>query len=340
MKGKTFRYDEKEYSLDTPFNYLLLLGVSFFFWANGYVSSIGYPIAGDSPATPLWNLVCRMLPNKTVTYLAGVCLTVGGAFLIYRTNYLLLLIREKTLLPLLLYLLLISTNPDFFPLKSTSLGIFCLTLAFYRLLTSYHKAEGAVQKIFHAAFFLGTGSLLWVHLLWFLPVFWLGMYHFKILTLRTFLSSLLGVGVVYWFLLGWCVWRHDYDWFRLAFAWLGDVTWPEMDSRSFPGGWLRILLLVFFTAASILHILLHEYDESLRTRKFLFFLILLTVVSFGLFLMYRHSSEEFLGIICMPVSLLLSHFFTVQKGKRKLRWYYLFVFLFIFFSLLRIPWIS
>jgi hypothetical protein len=337
MRAKISGYD-KEYTIDTPLNYILLLGVSLFFWVSGYIASVGYPVYSDASATPLWNIVCRMLPNKSVTYLVGILLIFGGAFLIHRANYMLMIIREKTLMPFLLYILLISTNPDFFPLKSTSLGIFCLILAFYQLLTSYHNSGAAVQKIFNAAFFIGIGSLLWVHILWFLPIFWLGMYNFKILTLRSFLSSLLGTGVVYWFLLGWCVWQHDYTSFSIPFASLLKMELPGILNRPFPADWMQILFIAFFTMIAIVNILLHEYEDSVRTRQFLSFLITFAVASSCLFLLYRQSSDEFLGIICMPVSILVSHFFTVKKGKKKFRLYYLLILLFILLSFLRSSW--
>ena len=44
----------------------------------------------------------------------------GGAFFVHRANYALMLIREKSYLPFLFYALFISTNPDFFPLKTST----------------------------------------------------------------------------------------------------------------------------------------------------------------------------------------------------------------------------
>jgi hypothetical protein len=338
MTGRQSGYD-RQYSIDHSFNYVLLLGVSLFFWVAGYRASLGYPLHSEDVVTPLWEFVCRVLPNKTVTYLIGLLLTAGGAFLIHRANYVLLIIREKTLLPFLLYILLISTNPTFFPLNSTSLGIFCLILAFYQLLTSYHD-PGAIQKTFNTAFFIGVGSLLWVHILWFLPFFWWGMYYFKVLNLRTFLASLTGVCVIYWFLLGWCVWQHDYTPFTLPFASLLQTGLPDDFARVRLIDWIHVLYTAFLTMIAIVNILLHEYDDSLRTRQFLYFLIILAAVSFGLFFLYKQSSDEFLDVACMPVSVLVAHFFTVKKGKRKFRLYYLFIALYIFISLMRSPWMS
>ena len=160
-------------------------------WVVSYLYSVGYPVYGEVSATPLWNTICQTLPGKEFTYIIGMALMFGGAFLLHRANYVLVLIREKTMLPFLFYVLFISTNPDFFPLKSTSVGVFCLILAIYQLFTTYHDPE-AREKAYSAALLIGIGSLLWVHLLWFLPLFWLGMYNFRSLTSRTFIASLLG----------------------------------------------------------------------------------------------------------------------------------------------------
>ncbi|MDR1918932.1 MAG: hypothetical protein LBQ65_04715 [Tannerellaceae bacterium] len=338
MRGRQSSYD-KRYSIDTPFNYILLLGASFFFWVAGYLDSVGYPVYSEASAPPLWAFVCRILPNKAITYLIGLLLTLGGAFLIHRANYVLMIIREKTLLPFLLYVLFISTNPSFFPLNSTSLGIFCLILALYQLLTSYHDT-GAIQKTFNAAFFIGVGSLLWVHILWFLPIFWWGMYNFKVLNLRTFLASLTGAAVIYWFLLGWCVWTRDYTPFTVPFASLLRAGLPDDFSSSRLIDWMHILYVAFLTVIGIVNILVHEHDDTLRTRRFLFFLIILAAASSVLFLLYRQSSDEFLDVACMPVSLLVAHFFTVEKGKKRVRLYYVFILLYMLISLIRSSWMS
>ena len=75
------------------------------------------------------------------------------------------------------------------------MGVFCLILALYQLFTAYHDPD-AVVKAYNAALLIGVGSLLWVYILGFLPLFWLGMYNFRSLTWRTLLASLFGVGTV------------------------------------------------------------------------------------------------------------------------------------------------
>ncbi|MDH6306957.1 putative neutral ceramidase superfamily lipid hydrolase [Parabacteroides sp. PF5-5] len=331
--GKQSAYG-KSYNIDTPFIYICLLAVSLTFWVVGYVFSIGYPVYGGVLNTPLWNTVCNILPNKSIAYGIGLLLTAGGAFLIHRMNYILAIVREKTLFPFLFYVLLISTDPDFLPLKSTSVGIFCLILAMYQLFISYHETY-AVGKAYNAALFMGIGSLFWVHILWFCPLFWVGMYNFKTLNTRTFLASLSGLVTIYWFLLSWCLFRQDFSPFTVTFAALLKIGYRPMTGIS-PLDWAMIGYVGFLTLISSVYILTHEHDDTLRSRQYLFFLIMSFFLSFFLFFIYEQSSDELLAICCMPISVLLSHFFTVRKGKKQYWSFNIFIFLYIILAFVRL----
>ena len=311
MRGSAF-YDRK-YLATTNSVYAYLLALCFFCWIAGYVKSLGYPLYGEVTASPLWNWICQILPDVTMTYLVGIVLMFGGAFFVHRANYVMVLIREKTLLPFLYYAFFTSTNPDFFPFRSTSIAVFCLILALYFLFGSYHD-ENASSRVFNSTLMIGLGSLLWIHILWFLPLFWIGMYNFRCLSPRTFLASLLGVAAVYWIVLGWSVWRADYSMFTVPFSNLVaihplrliGVRWVD---------WLSIAVVIALTVISSVNIMTHENEDSLRSRQFLAFLMVMAIWAFALFFFYEQSSEEFLEMACVPASILVAHFFTVARGK-------------------------
>lgn len=307
----------RKLNLSTPQNIVPVLIICTVCWLVSYSNSVGYPVYGEVSATPLWNSICKILPGKEVTYLIGIVLMSGGAFLLHRANYILALIREKTFLPFTLYVLFISTNPDFFPLKSITLGVFCLILAMYELFISYHE-ENSVGKAYNAALLIGVGSLLWVHLLWFMPLFWIGMYNFRSLSPRTLAASILGVGTVYWFLLGWCVWQNDYTMFSIPFTSLFKMRVLSLDNFAIVN-WISILLIALLTVVASINIITHDYDDNLRSRQFLSFLILMAIWAFALYFIYEQNSEEFLETACVPTSILIAHFFTVGR-KRILKW--------------------
>ncbi len=314
--------------------HLYMLCACIFCWIAGYVDSVGYPVYGEVTAPPLWNALCRVLPGKLFTYLIGFLLMAGGAFLVHRANYALMLIREKTLLPFLFYALLTSSNPDLFPLKSASVGVFCLILALYQLFTSYHAPEAA-DKAYNASLMISVGSLLWIHILWFFPLFWLGMYNFRALNIRTFAASLFGILTVYWFVLGWCVWERDFTAFAVPFASLLKIRLLAVPEMGIIDG-AQIAWVAGLTVIASVNIVTHEYEDSLRTRQFLSFLITMAVWSFGLFFIYGQSSEEFLEMACVPASILIAHFFTVNRGKYIFGLFHVSVALFIALLVIRI----
>ena len=333
MSGLTSPYGQR-YRIGTQATYGYLFVACLFCWLLGYFTSSGYPVYGEVTAPPLWNALCVRMPGKLGTYVIGLLLMLGGAFFVHRANYALMLIREKSYLPFLYYALFISTNPDFFPLKATSVGVFCLILALYQLFTSYHDAE-SVDKAYNAALLIGIGSLLWVYILWFLPLFWLGMYNFRSLSLRTFFASLIGTSTVYWFVLGWCVYAHDFSSFTLPFASLFKIrplTLVGIDTVDL----LQILLIAFLSIIASMNILTHEYEDNLRTRQFLSFLIMLLAWAFGQFFLYEQSSEEFLAIGCVPAAILTAHFFTVKRGKYIFWLFHITLLLFIILLIFRL----
>lgn len=311
-RGSNSLYGRK-YTIATPATHVYLLLASIACWVIGYIDSWGFPVYAAVTASPLWNTICQILPDKLFTYLIGFVLLGAGAFFVHRANYALVLIREKTLLPFLIYSLLMSTNPDFFPLKSTSVGVFCLILAHYQIFTSYHD-EHATDKAYNAALILSVGSLLWVHILWFLPLFWLGMYNFRSLNFKTFIASLLGVLTVYWFVGGWCLWHQDFTAFKVPLASLAKIRFMTFIGADVID-WIQLGWVLFLTVLASVNIITHEYDDNLRTRQFLSFLIIMAIWSLGLFFIYEQSSGEFLGMACVPISILISHFFTVKRGK-------------------------
>ncbi|MCC8143189.1 MAG: hypothetical protein LUD02_04360 [Tannerellaceae bacterium] len=324
----------RRYTLVSPAIFACILLACMACWVISYVTSVGYPVYGEVTAPPLWNTLCRILPGKAVTYTIGFLLMVGGAALLHRANYALMLIREKTLLPFLFYILFSSTNPDFFPLKATSLGVFCLILAIYQLFTSYHEPE-ARTNAYNSGLLIATGSLLWVHLLWFLPLSWIGMYNFRTLNIRTFLASVCGVGTLYWFLLGWCIWQNNFTAFTLPFTMLFKAKFLTAGTLDITQ-WAGITGIAILTLLAAVNILTHEYEDTLRTRQYLSFLIAMAVWIFVLYFQYEQESEEFMETASIPASILVAHFFTVVRSRIVSWLFYLSILFFISLYIIRI----
>jgi len=300
-------------------------------WLIGYLFSVGYPIPAKPSDTPLWTALCSLLSEKEVVYAAGGLLTMAGAFLLHRANYTLALIKEKTYLPFFLYIFFISANPDFFPLTPASLGIVFIIASLYLLFLSYHDSE-ARKTAYNTALILSAGSLLWVHILCFFPLFWYGMYLFRTLTLRTFLASLFGIATVCWLLLGWSVWRNDLSFFAVLFDKSIGIQILTLSSVSILS-WIEIIIVGVLNIAAAINIIRNSHNENQRTRQYLQFLIILGIWSFSLFFLFEQSANEFLQIACISSAILITHFFKLMQRRKLIKWT-LYIIILIFISIL------
>lgn len=310
---------------------LATLTVCILCWLAGYGEGTGFPLVPALGRTPLWNYICRSIPSKETAYLGGFFLTLGAAFLLHRIHYISGLIREKTVFPFLFFMLFISTNPDLLSLNPALPGIFCLILGTYRLFQSYHE-EKSLKNSFDWAFLIGIGSLFWVQILWFTPLFWFGMYQMRSLGIRSFLSSVFGMLAVYWLALGWCVWQNDYSVFTQPFGSFFQFHPVEKDWKLLAGTAYAALL----TLVASLNILTHEHADNLRTREYLSFLIVFAIAAFLLY--FAYDLEEFLFVTAIPSSILVSHFFTVTWNRWTGGLFYCTILIFICILFIRLWW--
>jgi hypothetical protein len=303
--------------------------VSLICWTLGYYYSIGHPIEVKADMTPLWRFFCTWRADRTVTYLVGIFILFYTAMLLQRSNYHMVFIRQSTNLPFLIFFLLGSTNMDLMPICPASVAMLFLIFALFDLFKSGQQMESG--RAFNAAVYIGIGSLLWVHVLWFLPLYWYGMYRFRLLYSKTFFSTLLGVATIYWIVLGWCVWRHDFTMLSDSLRQLTaiDVSFPQNLFNNIR--WLSVIGAFGLLIISFLYIRLHEAESSLRTRQMLSFLLIFALYTFVLLFLYnRQYFSGFLYFFYLPLTMLFAYMFSNKHGLVMFLLYYgILVFLFL-----------
>jgi hypothetical protein len=294
---------KRKRTYDHPAVFIWIIVVCLLCRVAGYYTSTDFPFP-------------RLFPDRLYAYVAGILLMVGGGYLLYRLNYALVLIREKTFLPFLLFVLLSSTNPDFLSLKASSVVFFCMLLAVYQLFISHHNTSSTANA-FKSALLIAAGSLLWVHVLWFIPLFWIGMYNFRCLAPKTFMGSVLGLMVVYWFVLGWAVWKMDFSVFTIPFD-----TLLSFDFTHLKGNWtgrISLIYTVLLAVIAYVNVRTHEHEDSLRSRQFLSFLMLFLIWALILSGIYGNYSGEFIYLSSMSASVLYAHLFTSRRNRYTFR---------------------
>jgi len=320
--AESFKSKKRWYSSTLP-NLIFTLLICVACWYIGYNYWLGFPIKTGSGTSILWNAICGFLTDKDYAYLAGFILLMLAAILLQLFNFRFVFFRGKTILPFLLFLLFNSLNPVFFPVRPVSIAIFLIIFAMFELFGSYQNPI-ASGRMFNMMFYICVGSLFWPYLLWFIPVFWIGMYQFRILNVRTFTATLIGLFTFFWFMLGWCIWKHDWSVLINMVQCLSDIH-IVFTGESWLTKWARPLCFFFFMIFLLFYISSQDTESSIRTRHFLSFLFSFGFFSFFLSLFYAFTFVDFECVCYLSASLIASYAFSKKYGIASLLLYYLIV---------------
>lgn len=171
---------------------------------------------------------------------------------------------------------------------------------------------------YYTFLFLGLGSLLDVHVLYFLPVFWLMM----ILTVysfswHTFMASLLGIATPYWFTLAWYAWQGEGDispWLQ-HFAEFASLQLPFSYSVL---GLQHLLLIVFLVSLFLLgaiHFVVTSYKDKIRVRQMYYSLIVLMIFSCILVALMPQLYHLAFHVMIISVSPIIGHFMALTSSR-------------------------
>ncbi len=299
---------------------LVTFAVCLLCWSTGYIYSIGFPLMVDSAIFSFWGVLCQLLNHKIIVYVIGLLLLVLTAFIIQRISDIEMLIRDRTRLPFMLFVLLMSTNAGLFPFREVSVVLLCLVFMIYELFNSYQLPE-ATGKFFNAGALIGIAGLFMPQVLWFVPLLWIGMYQFRSLSFRSFMASLIGLLIVYWFVLAWGVWKHDFSMFASLYSSLSDFGFFSIVT-SFQYYQIGVIGVVLLLILALFHIKIDAFSNSVRVRQMLFYLLNLSVWSLVLIFLYGKIVDSLLAILYLFGSVLIAYFLESMRNRLRFILYY------------------
>ncbi|MDR3219727.1 MAG: hypothetical protein LBU22_12275 [Dysgonamonadaceae bacterium] len=252
---------------------------------------------------------------------------IGIALLLLQLNHVFNIIRSRTLLPAIFYLVFASSDASFAFDSAGSISAFCVLINYFFLFNSYQQAESQINAL-NISLSLTLGSLFWPQLLLFFPVFWYGFHRFHSFNLRVFMASIIGVLAVYLFIVTWCVYAGDWHIFFSAI--------PEPDkclSIQIPDftvlNWMVIGFTFLICLMTGFNLFGSGLSEKIRTVSILNYLYISSFIILIPFLLQSESQTSWSLIIWIPVTILISHLFTLSNRK-----YIKYMMLFFFFFLL------
>lgn len=260
----------------------------------------------------LWEqYVGQWLPGWGEHTLSLVIIALTGYLLILLNNVF-ALIRLRATVQTSLYLLLASVFPTMHLLQAGNVASVCLLLSLFLLFRCYQHPNPS-RNLFHSFLCLGVGSLCLPQLMWLIPILWIGAYRFQALNVRSFFASLLGWGFPYWLLLGYAYYYNCMELFYLPFQELVTFYPWEFNLQVWEWGLIAYLLLLCTVSAS--HCLVAGFEDKLRTRSYLNFLILLTFALFGCMALQPQLCRQWIPLLLPIASILSGHLFALTSNR-------------------------
>ena len=258
-----------------------------------------------------------------------ILITLINAFLLAQLNSQYTLIRTRTFLPILTFMLLMSAWNETHLL---SLSHFALTLLIIALFFLLHiqKDNKSVEQAFMGSFAIGIASIFIHPLLFLIPFFWIAIILFQSFSLRTFLASTFGTLCPWILYLATHLYLHPNNSLegiiQTNYSIGMDITTIPLPTIMY----ISALSLVFFI--SIAGMYANSHGDAIQTRIRLNALVILLFALIVLTFIFSQQTALFLPLVASIYALLVSHTFSLKENS-------FFSLLFIVFCILNIAFV-
>ncbi len=270
------------------------------------------PTQGNQPF--FWQSIQSfLLPGWAEQIVSFLIYAIIGYFLIELNNQF-GIIRMRASMQTAIYFLFVTVCPEMHLLYAGDIAALASLISIYFLFRSYQQSHAA-GYLFYSFLFIGMGSIIFPQLTVFSVLWILEAYRFQSLTLRSFCGALLGWMLPYWFLFGHAFFYNEMDLFYRPFIELS--TFGEAFHLQTLQSWeLAILgyLLVLFSVSAV-HCIAAGFEDKIRTRAYLQFLIDLTIFLFLLIAIQPNYCNDLLPLLMISNSILIGHFFVLTNSK-------------------------
>ncbi|MBR5061403.1 MAG: hypothetical protein IKX24_04585 [Prevotella sp.] len=193
--------------------------------------------------------------------------------------------------------------------------VLCL-IAFYLSLFKAYQNKKATGWVYYAFFAIGMASLVFVKVLYFVPILWF-LLIFKVLSFspKTFVASLLGLITPYWFIGGYDAYSHNFHWVANHFKEMTEFfmicDYQVLSQHQLiTFAWIALLLLI-----GTIHFLNKRYNDKLRTRMLYDVFIVTGWCAIVFCILQPQHYFELLGIIIVNTAPLIGHFIATTQTK-------------------------
>ena len=282
------------------------------------------------PATALYGLAIWFISGaiQHQWWIQLVCYVLSTYLMVLLNNFN-ALIRVYSRAITSAFIILSGVTCFMFPSLEGGIVTLGLIASLLTLFVTYQNRE-ATGWIYYTFLILGLASLAKVHLLVFIPIYWIIMIIVSSLGLRTFIASVLGLLTPYWIGIAAAVMGtgslgsatgacppdcDNFTPFTNHFQSLADITFFTAYDSIPLSHYLTYAFLVILTVTGIIHFLRTSYNDKIRTRQFYYSIMFFNIVVLVLLPLFPQHYDLLFRPAIILTSPLIGHFIALTHTK-------------------------
>ncbi|HSA04181.1 MAG TPA: DUF6427 family protein [Tenuifilaceae bacterium] len=293
---------------------ILVVIISAAIWLKTFMNGLSYPFIFDTINMPLYAILVKYINHSIIlSNIITFSLVMAIAFYLLHLNSKFIIIKQRTYLPALFYLL-ISTA--FIPIQRINPAIFAtffILLALDHIFAIYQKGN-PLDNLFRAGISLGIASLFYAPAIPFYLIIFMGLLLLRAFSLREWFVAMLGIALPWGFLM------LTYFWLNIDISQTFELVKSNLitDTESS----IDELIPIIFTSAiglptivALFYLIPSMANQKISVRKYhtLFFWILF--IGAASFALIPTASYEMAYILAIPLSFQLTNYFAnARKG--------------------------
>ena len=174
----------------------------------------------------------------------------------------------------------------------------------------------AAKPSYYGFLLIGLASMVFVHILFFVPLIWLLMaFLLQCFSWRTWVASILGLLTPYWFGCCWWAWQQDFTFLFNHFIALGDFARPLDFSLLTVPQTVSLAVIMLFAVIGIVHYIRKYHDDKIRIRL-IYGIFIWTDLAAALFLVLQPQHYDYLiRMMVINTAPLIGHFLALTRTR-------------------------
>lgn len=189
-------------------------------------------------------------------------------------------------------------------------------VAFYLALCNAYQDKKATGYVLWAFAAIGVASIVWIQILLFIPVLWvLTATNILAMSLRTFVTSILGVIMPYWFLSAYYIYIGDIMPIVDHIATIANFEPLFIYKNCSINDFLPLCFIILLAITGSIHFLRTSYKDKIRTRMIYEMFITMSVATIVMILLQPQHANIATHLLIISTAPLIGHFLALTSTK-------------------------